>query len=157
VRIEPRKFERKDGGGRQVDMIGIVTTLEGLRDLAKSDGNRGVETSGPEVRIFVPKWPLGPDENANHVLPILLKTTPKPSVLTRKRDRDRTERADSASRRPESSRFGSAMAFARQKGEVRTKDLAEIGVPRCYLTCICDEGLLVKIGYGRYRAADKAA
>ncbi len=27
-----------------------------LREFAKSGGNRGVETSGPEVRIFVPKW-----------------------------------------------------------------------------------------------------
>ncbi|HEX9462606.1 MAG TPA: SPFH domain-containing protein [Alphaproteobacteria bacterium] len=30
VRIEPKKFEGKDGSGRIVDMIGIVTTLEGL-------------------------------------------------------------------------------------------------------------------------------
>ncbi len=30
VRIEPKKFEGKDGSGRIVDMIGIVTTLEGV-------------------------------------------------------------------------------------------------------------------------------
>jgi regulator of protease activity HflC (stomatin/prohibitin superfamily) len=30
VRIEPRKFEGKDGKGQIVDMIGIVTTLEGI-------------------------------------------------------------------------------------------------------------------------------
>jgi regulator of protease activity HflC (stomatin/prohibitin superfamily) len=30
VRISPRKFEDKDGKGRIVDMIGIVTTLEGV-------------------------------------------------------------------------------------------------------------------------------
>jgi regulator of protease activity HflC (stomatin/prohibitin superfamily) len=30
VRIQPRKFEDKDGSGRIVDMIGIVTTLEGI-------------------------------------------------------------------------------------------------------------------------------
>jgi uncharacterized membrane protein YqiK len=30
VRIEPKKFEGKDGSGRSVDMIGIVTTLDGL-------------------------------------------------------------------------------------------------------------------------------
>lgn len=45
------------------------------------------------------------------------------------------------------------MAFAREKGEVRTKDLTDIGVHRCYLARMCDEGLLVKVGYGRYRAA----
>src|SRR5215471_17948787 len=30
VRIEPKKFEGKDGKGRIIDMIGIVTTLEGI-------------------------------------------------------------------------------------------------------------------------------
>jgi hypothetical protein len=38
-------------------------------------------------------------------------------------------------------------------GVVRTKDLTDIGIPRCYLARMCNEGLLVKVGYGRYRAA----
>jgi hypothetical protein len=63
-----------------------------LREFAKSGGNPGVETSGPEVRIFVPKWLPGPDENANYVLPIPLQTTQRPSLRIRKRDRDRAER-----------------------------------------------------------------
>ncbi|CAH2400757.1 type IV toxin-antitoxin system AbiEi family antitoxin domain-containing protein [Mesorhizobium escarrei] len=46
-----------------------------------------------------------------------------------------------------------AVRFALEKGEVRAKDLTDIGVPRCYLARICEEGLLVKVGYGRYRAA----
>jgi hypothetical protein len=46
-----------------------------------------------------------------------------------------------------------AVRLALEKGEVRTKDLTDIGVPRCYLARICEEGLLVKVGYGRYRAA----
>nr|WP_328805475.1 type IV toxin-antitoxin system AbiEi family antitoxin domain-containing protein [Rhizorhabdus histidinilytica] len=50
-----------------------------------------------------------------------------------------------------------AVAFARKRGEVRTKDLTEIGVHRCYLARMCDEGLLVKVGYGRYRAPDSGA
>jgi hypothetical protein len=50
-----------------------------------------------------------------------------------------------------------AVALARQKGEVRAKDLTGIGVPRCHLTRMCDEGLLIRIGYGRYRAADDEA
>ena len=37
-------------------------------------------------------------------------------------------------------------------GVVRTKDLTDIGVPRCYLARMCNEGLLFKLGYGRYRA-----
>ena len=34
-----------------------------LRELVASGGKRGVETSGPEVSIFVPKWLPGPDSN----------------------------------------------------------------------------------------------
>ncbi len=49
------------------------------------------------------------------------------------------------------------MAFARERGEIRTKELTDIGVHRCYLARMCDEGLLVKVGYGRYRAPDSVA
>jgi hypothetical protein len=40
---------------------------------------------------------------------------------------------------------------------VKTRDLTDIGVPRCYLSKMCDEGLLVKVGYGLYRIADRSA
>ncbi|WP_375142853.1 type IV toxin-antitoxin system AbiEi family antitoxin domain-containing protein [Pelagibacterium sp. 26DY04] len=40
---------------------------------------------------------------------------------------------------------------------MRTRDLTDIGVPRCYLARMCDEGLLAKVGYGRYRAAQGEA
>lgn len=51
-----------------------------------------------------------------------------------------------------------AVALALEKGEVRTKDLTDIGVHRCYLARMVDEGLLAKVGYGRYRpAVPKAA
>jgi hypothetical protein len=30
-------------------------------------------------------------------------------------------------------------------GVVRAKELTDIGIPRCYLAGICDEGLLVKV------------
>jgi hypothetical protein len=46
-----------------------------------------------------------------------------------------------------------AVALAVEMGVVRTKELTDIGIPRWYLTRMCDEGLLVKVGYGRYRAA----
>ncbi|WP_334147716.1 type IV toxin-antitoxin system AbiEi family antitoxin domain-containing protein [Hyphomicrobium sp.] len=45
------------------------------------------------------------------------------------------------------------MALARERGEVQTAELSAIGIPRCYLSKMCIEGLLVKVGYGRYRAA----
>ncbi|MEM8771312.1 MAG: type IV toxin-antitoxin system AbiEi family antitoxin domain-containing protein [Pseudomonadota bacterium] len=44
-----------------------------------------------------------------------------------------------------------AVAFAQGKGEIRTKDFTEIGIPRQYLSRMCVEGLLVKVGYGLYR------
>ncbi|CAH2405582.1 type IV toxin-antitoxin system AbiEi family antitoxin domain-containing protein [Mesorhizobium escarrei] len=50
-----------------------------------------------------------------------------------------------------------AVAFAREKGEVRTRELTEIGIPRCYLARMCDEGLLIKVGCGIYRATDREA
>jgi hypothetical protein len=42
-----------------------------------------------------------------------------------------------------------AAALARERGEVRTAELTEIGIPRCYLSRMCDEGVLVKVAYGR--------
>ena len=92
-------------------------------------------------------WLPGPDENANYVLPIPLKTTPEPPIRMRKRDRDRAERVRLAGGPPPTLRER-AVAHGRKKGEVRTKDLTGIGIPRCYLARMCDEGLLVKIGYG---------
>jgi hypothetical protein len=49
------------------------------------------------------------------------------------------------------------MAQVRDRGEVRTAELTAIGIPRCYLSRMCEEGLLVKVGYGRYRAAELKA
>lgn len=67
-------------------------------------------------------------------------------------DRKRVEGVKPASR-PRPSVRERAVALAKAKGEVRTKELTNIGVHRCYLTRMCHEGLLVKVGYGRYRAA----
>jgi hypothetical protein len=36
-------------------------------------------------------------------------------------------------------------------------ELTAIGIPRCYLTRMCEEGLLIKVGYGLYRAAEREA
>jgi Transcriptional regulator, AbiEi antitoxin len=85
-------------------------------------------------------------------LPIPLKTTPEPSVKIRKRERDRAERIRLAGRVIPSLR-DRAVALALKMGVVRTKELTDIGIPRCYLSRMCDEGLLVKVRYGRYRAA----
>ncbi|MER9017013.1 type IV toxin-antitoxin system AbiEi family antitoxin domain-containing protein [Mesorhizobium sp. M0768] len=74
----------------------------------------------------------------------------------RKRDRDRAERIRLAGG-PKPTLRERAVSLALERGEVRTKDLTEIGVPRCYLARMCEEGLLAKVGYGRYRAASPNA
>ncbi|HEX3366722.1 type IV toxin-antitoxin system AbiEi family antitoxin domain-containing protein [Phenylobacterium sp.] len=43
--------------------------------------------------------------------------------------------------------------LAREKGTVTTLELQRAGVHRCYLSPMCKEGLLIRIGHGRYRAA----
>jgi len=50
-----------------------------------------------------------------------------------------------------------AYAFARQRTIVRTCEFTAIGIPRHYLAWMCEKGLLVKVGYGRYRAAKREA
>jgi hypothetical protein len=74
------------------------------------------------------------------VLPIALETTPQPNIKIRKRDRDRAERIRLAGG-PKPTLRERAVSLALEKGEVRTKDLTDIGVPRCYLARICEEGV----------------
>ncbi|MER9211204.1 hypothetical protein NKI54_03935 [Mesorhizobium sp. M0663] len=70
----------------------------------------------------------------------------------RKRDRDRAERIRLAGG-PKPTLRERAVSLALENGEVRTKDLTDIDVPRCYLARMCKESLLVKVGYGSYRVA----
>ncbi|UPJ53485.1 type IV toxin-antitoxin system AbiEi family antitoxin domain-containing protein [Bradyrhizobium sp. 200] len=74
----------------------------------------------------------------------------------RKRDRDRAEALRLAGG-PTPTLRERAVALARERGEVRTAELTAIGIPRHYLAWMCEEGLLVRIGYGVYRAADREA
>ena len=102
------------------------------------------------------KWLAGVVEDANYEFSIsLLPTTPiLPKI--RKRDRDRAEALRLAGG-PKPSLRERAVALANERGVVRTRDLTGIGVPRCYLARMCEEGLLIKVGYGQYRAADRQA
>jgi hypothetical protein len=90
-------------------------------------------------------------ENYSSSIP-LHDTTPVSTPRIRKRDRDRAERIRLAGG-PKPSLREHAVALAWEKGEVRTKDLTDIGVHRCYLARMCEEGLLIKVAYGRYRVA----
>jgi hypothetical protein len=40
--------------------------------------------------------------------------------------------------------------MARVRGTVTTKELQAVGVHRCYLRPMCEEGLLTRVGHGRY-------
>ncbi|MEH2468911.1 hypothetical protein V1281_001833 [Nitrobacteraceae bacterium AZCC 2161] len=75
-------------------------------------------------------WLPGLNETANFELPIPLKTTLEPSIKMRKRDR--AERIPLAGG-PKPTLRERAILLAPEKGEVRTKDLTDIGVARCYL------------------------
>lgn len=71
----------------------------------------------------------------------------------RKRDRDRAESLRLVGG-PKRTLRGRAVVLARERGEVRTAELTAIGIHRYYLSRMCKERLLVKVGYGLYRAAD---
>ena len=74
----------------------------------------------------------GPNETTNYKLPIPFKSTPRPTIKARKRDRERAERILSAGG-PKPSLRERAVALVRERGTVRTRDLTDIGIPRCYL------------------------
>lgn len=110
----------------------------------------------PSFERKIQKWLAGVGEDANYECSIsLLPATPEPPKM-RKRDRDRAEALRLAGG-PKPSLRDRAVALANERGLVRTRDLTDIGVPRCYLARMCEEGLLVKVGYGQYRAADRQA
>ena len=95
------------------------------------------------------------DEDANYLfqIPAAIPKNPPPQ---RKRDRERAERIRLAGGLGLSLRE-KAYAFARQRTIVKTCDFTAIGIPRHYLAWMCEEGLLVREGYGLYRAAGREA
>ena len=97
---------------------------------------------------------IGEDANYEYAIPRPNATSQAPKI--RKRDRDRAEALRLAGG-PKPSLRQRAVALALEKGTVRTRDLTDIGVPRCYLARMCDEGLLIKVGYGLYQAARREA
>ncbi|MGE3872041.1 MAG: type IV toxin-antitoxin system AbiEi family antitoxin domain-containing protein [Parvibaculaceae bacterium] len=42
-----------------------------------------------------------------------------------------------------------------ERATVRTCDFTALGIPRHYLAWMCEEGLLLKVGYGVYRAVQR--
>lgn len=113
-----------------------------------------METATIGVRSFVPKWLAGVGEDANYEYSIARPGATPQGPKVRKRDRDRAEAIRRAGG-PKPSLRERAVALALEGGVVRTRDLTEIGIPRCYLARMCDEGLLMKVGYGLYRAGEQ--
>ncbi|WP_458733159.1 type IV toxin-antitoxin system AbiEi family antitoxin domain-containing protein [Sphingobium xenophagum] len=103
----------------------------------RASASRSLFTQSDEATVFASDSPLPAPR--------------QPTGGIRKRERDRAERVRSEGG-PQPSLRERAVALARRRGVVRTKDLASIGVPRCYLSPMCDEGLLVRVGHGRYSA-----
>jgi hypothetical protein len=102
------------------------------------------------------KWLPGVDEDTSYVfaIPILYGNRRRRKAAE---DRKAAAAALRRERRVQPSLREKAVAFARHNGVVRTKELGAIGIPRCYLARMCEEGLLEKVGYGLYRATAKAA
>jgi hypothetical protein len=97
-------------------------------------------------------WLPGNGESPNYEYTIpLLRDTPKTAGV-RKRDQERAEALRLVGG-PKPSLRERAVALVQERGIVRTRELTDIGVPRCYLTRMCEEGLLIKVGYGRYKGA----
>ncbi|HTH29638.1 MAG TPA: type IV toxin-antitoxin system AbiEi family antitoxin domain-containing protein [Sphingobium sp.] len=109
-------------------------------------------------RSIAPKraWLPGVDEAENYEFAIALRQNTPNEPKIRKRDRDRAERLRLAGG-PKPTLREHAVALARERGKVRTAELTAAGVPRCYLARMCKEGLLIKVRYGLYRAADLKA
>jgi hypothetical protein len=101
-------------------------------------------------------WLPGIDETEQYELSVTLRHDTLQPPRLRKRDRERAEALRLVGG-PKPSLRERAVALARELGVVKTRDLTNIGVPRCYLSKMCDEGLLVKVGYGLYRTADQIA
>jgi hypothetical protein len=98
----------------------VVTPQRGLRFLQEINPLRRV------------KWLPGVDETENYEFAIALRQNPPQPLKLRKRDRDRAEKLRLAGR-PKPTLRERAVALARERGEVRTAELTEIGIPRCYL------------------------
>lgn len=155
----------KDGGFRRHHLQALVQRVEIgadeirirgskprlLQTLVASVGKHGVETAAHGVRSFALKWLAGLNEATNFESPIPLERPPQ-LPQRRKRDRDREERLRLAGG-PKPSLREKAYAFAQERATVRTCDFTAIGIPRHYLAWMCEEGLLVKVGYGIYRVA----
>lgn len=119
---------------------------------SRRKGNGGTTRNIPNWKGWLPG--VGEDANYEYSIPLLRATPGTPKV--RKRDRDRAEAIRLAGG-PKPTLRERAVALALQQGVVRTRDLTAIGIPRCYLARMCDEGLLTKVGYGLYRAAERHA
>jgi hypothetical protein len=107
---------------------------------------------GAFSHLLMVGWPPGVDETENSEFAIARRETTARPTRMRKRDGARAEALGLAGSRKASLRVR-AVALAPERGVMRTCDLSYIGIPRCYLSRMCHEGLLSKVGYGLCSAA----
>ncbi|HJS12858.1 type IV toxin-antitoxin system AbiEi family antitoxin domain-containing protein [Sphingopyxis sp.] len=109
----------------------------------------GSEESSGQVPSDVLKWLR--DDGGDEYL--WSEDSEKPQKHRRTPAKVALESFKHSERRPRLSLRERAVELAKRNGIVRTKDLEVIGVPRQYPPMMCREGLLVRVGYGVYRAA----
>jgi hypothetical protein len=107
-----------------------------------------VGSATADVRSFEPRWLAGVGGLANYTHAIAL---PKTDQRHRNGGSGPRKRAEALRERGPSLR-DRAVQLAREKGVVTTRELQAIGVHRCYLSPMCRDGLLVRVGHGLYRA-----
>ena len=56
----------------------------------------------------------------------------------------------------EKNRTQEVIKIVEKEGILRTRDLDRYGIPRVYLSCLCERGLLQRVGRGLYVPADAA-
>ncbi len=156
-----KRLRNGEGGFRRHYVQALVQRVEIADDEVRICGQPGrllqtltAASVGPDtldVRGFEPRWLPGAGESQNYVhsIPLLQNGRSEGN-----RAGDLKKNAKALRMRPPSLRER-GVALARERGIVTTKELQAVGVHRCYLSSMCDEGLLVRVGHGRYRLAQQ--
>jgi|AGTN01.2.fsa_nt_gi hypothetical protein len=113
----------------------------------------GVLETATQGRGLVPNWLAGSVESDKFSFAFLL---PKIALQQQKAAEAARKREEALRNKKKTLRM-KALELARAKGTVTSKELQQIGVPRCYMTYMCEEGLLIRVGHGLYRAVTEAA
>lgn len=127
-----------------LDMLtqGNLTSICGYGGL-----NGGLTTKNPEIPNKIKGgWLPGVGESPNYCYALPL---PRP-IRGRPRAAKPPQEPPAVLRPVMPSLRDRAVAFMLKHGNATTKQLQAIGVHRCYLSPMCEEGLLIRVGHGIY-------